>query len=126
MNIIGRERPVSGMVYPSEMPLEIEFQKRISEREIARVEEAFTRLNFKIIASSRLGLSVVSDKETIERVFKSKIDSEEILVKGGLAGERAMKRIFFAEPPQIPETIRAFVKVVKFPPPIIPLSKEPD
>jgi len=42
-------------------------------------------------------------------------------VSGGMHGAVAMRRFSFVQPPQVPAVIRAFVRTVRFPPPIIPL-----
>jgi len=104
-----------------EIPVEIEFTKGISHEERMRVVEVLSNLGFKLISRSEIVATVKTDRKTLEGVFQTQVAGEEVRVSGGMHGAVAVRRFSFVQPPQVPAVIRAFVRTVRFPPPIIPL-----
>jgi hypothetical protein len=104
-----------------EIPFEIEFTKGLSPEERKRVIEMLSALGFKLVSRSEIVATLKADRKTIERVFKTRITSQETEVRGGMRGPIKAIRLSFTQPPQVPAPMRLFVRNVRFSPPIIPL-----
>jgi len=79
-----------------------------------------TDRGFKIIAKSSMGLSVIAEKELVERVFSTKIILK-TADAGTTTGHHGTMAVIFETSPVIPHEFEFCIESVKLPSPIVPL-----